>query len=48
LEYDEAHLRKAIPGLKDLGKLMHEQSEEGLKRLKELVEKTLRAEAAGF
>jgi hypothetical protein len=48
LEYDEALLRKAVPDVKDLRMLMHEQSEEGLRRLKELVEKTLRAEAAGF
>jgi hypothetical protein len=48
LEYDEALVRKALPDVKDFHRLNHEQSEEALNRLKELVEKTLRAEAAGF
>jgi hypothetical protein len=48
LQYDEALFRKLIPDAKELRKLMHEQSEEGLKQLKVLVEKTLRAETTGF
>jgi len=48
LEYEEALLHKLIPDVKALRKAMHEQSEEGVKQLKQLVEKTLRAEAAGF
>jgi hypothetical protein len=46
--YDEALARQALPEVGDLGGLMHAQSEEGLRRLKELVEGTLRAEAAGL
>jgi hypothetical protein len=46
-EYDEAELRPIIPDLEALGRQMHEQSEEALRRLKDLVEEILRAEAAG-
>jgi hypothetical protein len=48
LEYDESRLRQAVPEPADLGRLMHDQSERGLRRLKELVEAILAAEAAGF
>jgi hypothetical protein len=48
LEYDEEQLRPMIADLGGLGRQMHEQSEEGRRRLKELVEQILRAEAAGL
>jgi hypothetical protein len=46
LEYDEGLLRQAVPGAGDWGRLMKEQSEEGVRRLKELVERILRDEQA--
>jgi hypothetical protein len=46
--YDEALVRQALPEIGDLGGLMHAQSEEGLRRLKELVEGMLHAETAGL
>ena len=42
--YDEALLRQEIPVVDDWGRLMHAQSEEGLRRLKELIERILREE----
>lgn len=47
LEYDETPLRN-FADLGALRKLMDEQSEEGMRRLKELVEDLLRVEAAGL
>jgi hypothetical protein len=46
LEYDEALARQAAPVTGDWGRLMDAQSEEGLRRLKELVERILREEQA--
>jgi uncharacterized protein YndB with AHSA1/START domain len=46
LEYDPATFRAGAPDPDALVRLMHTQSEEALRRLKELVEKTLREEAA--
>jgi hypothetical protein len=47
LAYDEVEFRQALPEI-DLGRQMHAQSEEGLRRLKGLVEATLRAETVSL
>jgi hypothetical protein len=46
VEYDEAQLRQALPQVGDWGRLVFAQSEEGLRRLKELIEDILREEQA--
>jgi Polyketide cyclase / dehydrase and lipid transport len=46
LEYDEPLVRQIAPAIVDLHGLMQEQSEEALRRLKELVERILRDEQA--
>ncbi len=46
LEYDEAEARQVAPGVTDWGRLLHAQSEEGLRRLKALVEGILQQEQA--
>jgi hypothetical protein len=48
LEYDETAFRPAVSDPSVLARLMHAQSEEALRRLKELMEGILREEAAGF
>src|SRR5207245_6581510 len=48
LEYDEARFRAVVSDPKALRRLLHAQSEEALRRLKDLVERTLRGEAAGM
>jgi hypothetical protein len=48
LEYDEALLRRTMPDLDELRRTMDTQSDEGLRRLKALVEGILRDEAAGL
>jgi uncharacterized protein YndB with AHSA1/START domain len=48
LQYDEAELAKLVPNVGEVRKQMHNQSEEGLKRLKDLVETIVRAEGKGF
>jgi hypothetical protein len=44
LEYDEALLTQVLPGSDNLRSLMQKQSDEGVRRLKELVEQRLRDE----
>lgn len=44
LEYDEAPLFHVVPGVDHLRSLMQVQSDEGVRRLKELVEQRLRNE----
>ena len=44
LEYDEALLAQALPGADNVRSLMQSQSDEGVRRLKELVEQRLREE----
>jgi hypothetical protein len=46
LEYDEGLLRQVVPDVANWGRLMREQSDEGVRRLKELVERILRDEQA--
>lgn len=46
LQYDAQVLRMAVPESVDLDRLMREQSEESLRRLKELVERSLWDEQA--
>lgn len=48
VEYDEAAFRAAVADPAALGRLMHAQSEEALRHLKELIEGLLHEEAAGF
>jgi hypothetical protein len=48
LVYDEAQVRQLLPEIDELGRQVHAQSEEGLSRLKALVEATLRAETVGL
>ncbi len=44
LEYDEALLAQVLPGADNVRSLMQSQSDEGVRRLKELVEQRLRDE----
>jgi len=48
LDYDESLLLRVVPDPDELRRKMDAQSEEGLRRLKELVEEILRVEAAGL